>query len=146
MTKSEHTSWKRSIFVPRTQKWLAHQVSRGLGHIFRCHQQLIHDEGKVFSKHYPIRRYEPSQFYKAPAEAFLRWYYWSYGEIEVEDHRLEATVAKHSRYWSDVPEADMPSTCWALIKRERWFAANDRLLQAEIGYIFWDSRSRDECS
>ena len=45
------------------QKWQAHQVSKGLGHIFACHQRLIRDEGKAFSKHYPIRRYEPWQFY-----------------------------------------------------------------------------------
>lgn len=128
------------------QKWLAHQVSRGLGHIFACHQQFIHDEGKVFPKHYPIQRYEPSQFYKAPAEAFLRWHYMPYGEIEIEDCRPGKAVAKHSRQWSDMPEAHVPGACWSWISREHWFAANDRLHLVNTGYIFWCSKNQDEDS
>ena len=87
------------------QKWLAHQVSKGLRHIFACHQQLIRDGGKVFSRHYPIRRYEPWQFYRAPVEVFLRWHYSWWGRREEEEQRLEETVAKHSRQWSDISEA-----------------------------------------
>ena len=64
----------------------------------------------MLSKHYPIRRYEPWQFYRAPAEAFLRWHYWPYGVMEADEQRLETTVAKHSRQWSDVPGAHVRST------------------------------------
>ena len=126
------------------QKWLARQVSRGLGHVFACHQQFIHDEGKVFSNPYQIPRYEPSQFHQAPAEAFMRWHYKPYREIELEDRRLKAAVAKHSRKWTDTPEAHVPSTCWPLIRREHWFVPEDRLHLVDTGFIFWCSRTRDE--
>ena len=76
----------------------------------------------------------------------MRWHYWPHGEIEVDEQRLETTVAKHSRQWSDVPEAHEPSTCWTLIRRERWFEANDRLHQVDTGYIFWDARNEVESS
>ena len=68
----------KSVNELNQQKWLAHQVSKGMRHIFACHQQFIRDEGKVISKHYPIRCYEPWQFYRAPVEVFLRWH-WSPG-------------------------------------------------------------------
>ena len=68
------------------------------------------------------------------------------GEIEEEENRLEGTVAKHSRQWSDISEAHVPSTCWALIRKTSLFNANDRLHQVDTGYIFWNARKKDEDS
>lgn len=123
------------------QKWLAHQVSRGLRHILACHQQFMHDQGKVFSRHYPSQRYEPSQMYNAPVEALLRWHYRPWGQMEVEDHRLEEIITKHLRQWEDMPEAHVPSCCWTLRVSDRYFSRYDDLSLREVGYIFWDARN-----
>lgn len=50
------------------QKWIAHEVSRGLPHIYRCYKQKLKDGGKVIKRNYPQHRYEPWLFFKAPIE------------------------------------------------------------------------------
>lgn len=123
------------------QKWLAHQVSRGLTHILTCHQQYVHDEGKVFARHYPVQRYDPWQFYNAPVEALLRWWYRPCGSLPSDDYDLDRDTTKHVRQWEDLPEANSPSRCWSLIGYgiQMYHSLNLR----DVGFVFWDSRDKE---
>ena len=124
------------------RKWMAHQVSKGLRHVLACHQQYVHDHGEVFSRHYPIQRYEPSLLYNAPAEAFLRWHYRLWGQSALDDYRLELTITKHIRQWEDMPEAHLSSWCWDSTGSD--FMMHVTLNLREVGYVFWDARSKKD--
>lgn len=56
--------------VPQ-QKWIAHEVSRGLPHIYRSYIQILKDSGNIIRRNYPQHRYEPGLFFKAPSEAIM---------------------------------------------------------------------------
>ena len=127
------------------QKWLSHLVSKGLRHILASHQRYTHDHGKVFSRHYPSQRYEPSQFYNAPIETLLKWYQNSGGQEPFEDYALRTATSPHFRQWKDLPGAHLPSCCWDLKRCNS--TANDRVDRPslrDVGFVFWDARSKKE--
>ena len=124
------------------QKWLAHQVSEGLGHVFACHRQYLRDKGEVIPARYPIQRYEPSLLYNATAEAFSRWKYGPNGELDVDDWNLEDSVTQHVRQWEDMPQAHLPSHSWVL--RSAYLTPRDALRLRAVGYVFWDARDEEE--
>ncbi|CAF9940042.1 MAG: hypothetical protein ALECFALPRED_008409 [Alectoria fallacina] len=121
------------------RKWVAHQISTGLRHVLVCHQRYLHDQGEVFSGHYPIQRYEPSQSYIAHAEAFHRWHYRRWGQSAVDDYRFELIITKHIRQWEDMPEAHLSSWCWDSIGADLLMHVTLNL--REVGYVFWDARN-----
>ena len=122
------------------QKWLAHQVSEGLGHIFACHRQYLHDKGDVIPGRYPIQHYEPSLLYNAPAEAFSRWKHGPNGDVDLNDFILEGAVTHHVRQWADMPQAHMPSHSWRL--RSPYLTPPNALRLRAVGYVFWDARNK----
>lgn len=124
------------------QKWMAHQVSEGLGHIFACHRQYLRDKGQVIPARYPIQRYEPSLLYDATAEAFSRWKHGPNGELDVDDRNLEDLVTQHVRQWEDMPQAHLPSHSWVL--RSTFITPPDALRLRAVGYVFWDARGKEE--
>ena len=123
------------------QKWLAHQVSAGLGHILACHRQYLHDKGRVVSGRYPIRHYEPSLLYNAPAEAFSRWNYAPKGWVDLDDSALEFWINKHVRQWKDMPQAHLPSHSWEV--RSAYITPSHALRLRAVGYVFWDARDKE---
>ena len=133
------------------QKWIAHEVSRGLPHIYRSYKQKVKDRGTIIKRNYPQHRYEPWLFFKAPIEAIMNWrgpwehqYFNPWGANHVNIHRRE---------WPDAPEAHLPNHCW-IQKRlifggslgygwDNWYCYSDdcRALR-EVSYFFWDERTR----
>lgn len=124
------------------QKWLAHQVSKGLKRLLTSHQQYVHDEGEVFSRRYPIQRYEPPQLHNAPIETLLKWRYWTIGHWGMDDERFECTVTKHVRQWEDMSDAYLPSCSW-ISPAGRSHRIHSLSLR-EFGYVFWDTRNKKE--